>query len=234
MRLEIITLNTMTDNKEKQTEKKFEEVEIALTRTEQFVEKNQRSIVVVAIAIIVIAAIIWIVNSLYLTPRKYDAQKEMFCAQYYFEADSFSLALNGDGMNAGFLQIIEDYGSTPAGRLAQYYAGICYINLGQYDSALLHLRAFSSDDETLTAFSYGLVGDAESELGNTKEAIAAYQKAINTKNKIAAPIFLLKLAALYELSEQGDKAKQSYEQIKKEYPLSPQAGLADKFISAIK
>ena len=50
-------------------------------------------------------------------------------AEIYFEKDSFNLALNGDLNSAGFIDIADDYSSTKTGKLANYYAGICYLNL---------------------------------------------------------------------------------------------------------
>jgi len=51
----------------------------------------------------------------------------MFFAEQYFEKDSLKLAMNGDGTNPGFIQIIDEYGSTKSGNLARYYLGICYL-----------------------------------------------------------------------------------------------------------
>ncbi len=225
----------MAENKaDQEAEKYLKSGEVALTKTEQFFENNQKSIALVALAIIALVAIVWIVNSLYVQPRKVDAQKEIFNAQYYFEADSFRLALNGDGQNLGFLDIIDQYGSTPAGNLASYYAGVCYLRLGEFEQAKNYLKSFSSDDETLNAFAQGLVGDAESELGNNAAAISAYQKAGNSGNKVAAPIFLMKLGAAYEAEGNAAKAKEVYQQVKDDYPTSAQAVLAGKYLNAVK
>ncbi len=225
----------MAENKaEQEAEKYLKSGEQALTRTEQFLENNQKSIAIGAVAIIALLAIVWIVNSLYVQPRKGEAQKEIFNAQYYFETDSFRLALEGDGQSLGFLDIIDQYGSTPAGNLAGYYAGVCYLHLGDFEQAKNYLKSFSSDDEILNVFAKGLVGDAEAELGNNAAAIAAYQKAANSGNKIASPIFLIKLGALYEAEGNETKAKEAYQQVKDDYPTSAQAVLADKYLGASK
>ena len=49
-------------------------------------------------------------------------------AQYRFEDQNadYALALEGDANGAGFLEVIEKYGSTPSGNLAKHYAGVCY------------------------------------------------------------------------------------------------------------
>lgn len=225
----------MAANKEdQQAEKNLENVEVALTKTEQFFENNQKPIMFGALAVIAVVALIWIVNSLYVQPRKADAQKEIYNAQYYFEADSFNLALNGDGQNLGFLDVIDQYGSTPAGNLASYYAGVCYLRLGEFEKAKSYLKSFSSDDETLNTFAAGLVGDVESELGNMQAAISAYKKAGNAGNKIASPIFLMKLGAAYEAAGQAADAKAAYQQVKDDYATSVQASLAEKSLNAVK
>ena len=225
----------MAENKaDQEAEKYLKSGEQALTRTEQFLENNQKSIAICALAIIAVLAIVWIVNSLYVQPRKAEAQKEIFNAQYYFEADSFRLALEGDGQSLGFLDIIDQYGSTPAGNLASYYAGVCYLRMGDFEQAKSYFKSFSSDDEILNTFAKGLLGDAEAELGNNAAAISAYQKAADSGNKVVSPIFLMKLGALYEVEGNVAKAKEVYQQVKDDYPTSAQATLASKYLGSVK
>ncbi len=224
----------MAKNNENQTEKGFENVEVALTKTEQLIEKHQKTITLATVALLVVIAIIWLVNTQFIAPQKAQAQAEIFNAQYYFEADSFALALNGDGMTPGFLDIIDEYGSTPAGKLAQYYAGVCYLNLGDFEAAKDMLGSYSSDDEVLSTMAKGLIGDAESELGNYDAAIAAYKKAIKGDNVVTAPIFLMKLGALYSTQGQKAEASQCFRDIKEKYPTSSQADLAEKYMLATK
>ena len=72
-------------------------------------------------------------------PRAEKAAAMMFVAEQQFAGDSFALALNGDGNFAGFLEVIDRYGSTDEGNLARHYAGICYLRLGEYQQALDYL-----------------------------------------------------------------------------------------------
>lgn len=224
----------MADKNEKQTEKGFENVEVALTRTEQFIEKYQKTIVTGALIILAVIALGWIVSTQFLAPKKAEAQAKMFDAQYYFEADSFALALNGDGLAMGFLDIIDEYGSTPAGKLAQYYAGVCQLNLGEFENAKASFKAFSSNDEILSTMAAGLVGDAEVELGNKEAAAAAYRKAANGKCEVTAPIFLMKLGALYATMGKPAEARAAFAEVKDLYPTCPQATEAEKEMLSIK
>lgn len=223
----------MSDNQEKQTEKGFENVEVALTRTEQFIEKNQKAIIIGAAAIIAVIALVWLVNAQFVAPRKAEAQKELFNAQYYFEQDSFRIALEGDGMCMGLVSIIDEYSSTPAGNLAQYYAGLSHLNLGEFEQAKSYFKAFKSDDEFLSAMAIGLAGDADVELGNVQEAISAYNKAVATKHKAVAPIYLMKLGALLETNGKHEEAKQCFQTIIDDYPSSIQNQVAEKYLMSV-
>src|ERR1035437_6190261 len=90
-------------------EEKLEGIESALTRTEQYIEENQKSLMIIAGAIIAVVAIYFAFNRFYLKPKEEKAQTQMFVAEQYFEKDSFRLALNGDGNYPGFLGIIDEY-----------------------------------------------------------------------------------------------------------------------------
>lgn len=54
------------------------------------------------------------------------AHNLLFQAVYYFEAGDLDNALQGDGLNLGFLEIIDQYRFTSAAGLAKCYAGIIY------------------------------------------------------------------------------------------------------------
>ena len=132
---------------------------------------------------------------------------EMFQAVYYFEQDSLDLALRGDGNRFGFLDIIDEYGATKAGNLANYYAGSVYMLKGNYSSAVPFLKDFSSDDILLQARAYSLLGDAYMESDDFVTAVNYYNKAAGYKaNKEFTPMYLLKAALAYKLNGQNDKA----------------------------
>ncbi len=224
-----------TEAKEAQAvEQRLENIESALNNSEQFFEKNQKVIAYVALAIIVIAALVWLFKSQYLEPREQEAQKEIFNAQYYFEADSFRLALDGDGINNGFLYILDEYSSTPAGKLANYYAGVCYLQLGEFENAKKYLNDFESDDEILNSMAICLIGDAEVELGNNDAALSLFKKAADKGNQITAPNALYKLGILNEKLGNTEDAKAAYKQIKEKYPASSFASSADKYLESVK
>jgi len=225
----------MTKDKKNPVVDNLSEVESTLTKTEQFLESNQKLITIVIGAIVVVAVGYLGLNKFYLEPRQKDAQDQMFIAQNYFEKDSFNLALNGDGTNSGFLDIIDDFGSTKAGNLANYYAGISYLHMGQYDKAISHLKKFDTDDVMLGPISVGAQGDAALEQGNTEKALSLYTEAYKMNdNQLTTPIYMLKAGELLESSNKTDEAMKLYETIKTKYAESNEGRSIDKYIARAK
>lgn len=211
------------------------EVESALTRSEQFLEANQKLIGIIIGTIVVVTVGYLGMNKFYLEPRSTEAQEQMFMAQNYFEKDSFNLALNGDGNNPGFLDIIDDFGSTDAGNLAKYYAGVSYLQLGQFDNALEYLKKFSTDDLLLGPVSVGAQGDAQLELGKTDKAISLYTEAYKMNdNDLTTPLYMLKAGELLESSNKAADALKLYETIKQKFPESNEGRNIDKYIARAK
>jgi len=158
------------------------------------------------------------------------AQKEMFQAVRYFEADSLNLALNGDGNNLGFVDVISDYGITDAANLANYYAGVCYLKQGKFETAILYLEDFSSNDLLVQPRAYCLLGDANMELQKYDEAAKYYGKASGYKpNKFFTPAYLMKEALAYEKLNQNDKAIEAYDKIINEFFESAEYQSARKY-----
>jgi tetratricopeptide (TPR) repeat protein len=217
------------------TEDKIHAVEDALTRTEQFIEKNQKIITYVVGGIAALVLLIFAYNRFYMVPREKDAQDQIFMAQKFYEQDSLKLALNGKGSYPGFLSIIDDYGNTKAGNLARYYAGMCYLKTGKFQDAIDYLKKFSSSDEFVGPMAIGAIGDAHLELGQKEEAVTYYLKAADKKkNDLITPFFLQRAAFTYEELGKYDKAIDVYERIKKEHSKSIEARDIDKYIERAK
>jgi tetratricopeptide (TPR) repeat protein len=172
---------------------------------------------------------------LYVAPREAEAKEQMFMAERYFGRDSLALALNGDGMYPGFLQIIDDYGITKSANLAHYYTGIIYLRQGNFDEAIYHLDKFKSKDQVVSAMATGAIGDAYMEKNDISEAVGYYVKAAEMRdNEFSAPVFYLKAGMAYELQEKFRDALKMYEKIKYDYPTSNEAREIDKYIFKMK
>ena len=179
---------------QKKKEDGFEQLEDALTNGEQFIEKNQKMIVNIVIALIIIIGAYFGYNKFISEPKATEAANQIFGAQNYFERDSFNLALNGDGNTLGFIEIIDKYGSTPSGNLANYYAGLSYLYTGDYQNAIKYLNKFSSEDLLMANMAIANIGDAYMQLGEYKKAAEYYKKAAASKvNDFSTPMFLMKI-----------------------------------------
>jgi len=211
-----------------------EEIEVALGRTEQFIEKNRNMLIIVLAAVVGIVGIYMIYTRLYLKSQEEKALSQMYVAEQYFEKDSFKLALNGDGNYPGFAEIANKYGITRAGNVAHYYAGISFLHLGQYDNAIAQLKEFDSNDKILIAVAKGAMGDAYMQKGDKKEALSFYLKAADIRdNFFTAPIYLKKAGLVYEETNENEKALDVYSKIKKNYPESSEARDIDKYIARV-
>jgi len=225
----------MTKEKDTTVGKNIHAVEEALTKTEHFIEKNQKIILYVVGALVVIIGGYMALKKFYLGPKEKEAQSQMFWAERYFERDSLNLALKGDGNNLGFLDIIDEYGITKSANLAHYYAGMCYLKKGQYEDAIDQLKKFDGDDQIVSSMAKGAIGDAYMELGDNDKAIEYYKKAAdNNSNLFTAPLFLMKAGWTYEIMGNYEEALKLYERIRKEYYKSYESREIEKYIARAK
>jgi tetratricopeptide (TPR) repeat protein len=215
----------------KQADKNLEGIEQALTRSEQFIEDNQKILTYILGGLLVILLIVVGGKRYYLNPRNEEAASEMFYAERFFENDSFNLALNGYGTYPGFLSIMEDYGLTKTAKVARYYAGICYHQLGQQEEAVRYLEKFRTDDLLVGAAKYSTMGDAYVELGEMDKAATAYKSGIEKyENNFSSPVMLKKLGILYEEMGKLDNALEAYRTIESRYPESQEGREIKKYI----
>lgn len=221
-----------TENKNKQHEDNFEQIEEALTRTEQFIEKYRKQLTTAVVVIIALVGVYLGYNKFYKSPMEKEAVQQAAGAQLYFSRDSFNLALNGDGNALGFVDIAEDYSATEIGNTAKAYAGICCLRLGKYDEAINYLEGFTSDDFLVSQLAVCNLGDAYMEKGDYKKAAEYYEKAASEKtNNFTTPVYLLKAGNAHEMSKDFDKAVKAYKRIETEFSNSFEARDIEKYIT---
>lgn len=214
-----------------------QEIGAAIDKTQDFFDKNGKVITYVLIAIVAVVAAIFGYQKFVSEPRAEKAAAAMYMAQFRFEGENadYELALNGDEEGAGFLDVIEQYGSTPAGNLAAQYAGICYMKLGDWDNAEKYLAMYKATkgvpNALVNAENLGLQGDVQVQKGDYKKAAALFVKAAElSDNSFTAPLYLKKAAQAYEAA--GDKAAAvaAYKRIANEYASSLEARDAEKYL----
>lgn len=216
----------------------FNTLDEGASKTEEWVAANQKYILgaVGMIAVVILGYLGF--QKFIQEPKEEEAANEMFTAQQYFDnavngnstiSDSlYTLALNGGEGKYGFLEIIENYGSTDAANLSNYYAGFSYLNMKKYQEAIDYLDNFKSDDDILGPLALGGIGDAFSQLDQTEEALGYYEKAAKAKiNDFTTPKFLLKAAITAISLNKPEVAIPYLERIKEEFPKSVEVNQAD-------
>ncbi|HMR42437.1 MAG TPA: tetratricopeptide repeat protein [Saprospiraceae bacterium] len=202
-------------------------------QAESFFETNQKYILGGIAAIAIVIGGWFAYKYLYIQPKEKEAIEQISKAQEQFEKDSFKLALTDPGSGfPGFLDIIEKYSGTKAANSANFYAGVCYLHLGQFDAAIQYLKEFDAGDEVLPISKNGALGDAYAEKGDLDQAMSYYKKAVDAgDNEVLTAYYLKKVGMLNEKQGNFAAAKKAYETIKEKYPNSPDGLGIDKFIA---
>jgi len=209
-----------------------EKVEERVSAVDKFFKENGKLIWGCVIALILIGAISLAYQHFYLQPKKAEAAAQMFPAENNFGAGEYDLALNGDGNVLGFAQIIDDYGKK-AGQAVFFYAGVCELQLGNYESALNYLKKYNGKDAILAARALGCQGDALVGLEKYNEALACFDKAAAKADNMFAATYLLKAGVVCEELGNAQKALSYYKKIKDQYPQSMEGYDIDKYITRI-
>ncbi len=213
----------------------LDSVEQALGKTEQYIEDNKKLLSIIMLVIVAVVGGFIGYKKLIQQPNEKKAQRAMYIAEEYFALDSFRLALDGDLQSSGMLNIIENYKGTKSARLANFYAGVSYLHLGEFENAIKYLKKYNGKDALTGAIALGCIGDAYVELGNLEEGVKYYLKASSKEeNDLSTPKYLKKAGMVYEELGEFKKALEVYEKIDDEYSDSPYALDIKKYISGVK
>ncbi|MDZ4709494.1 MAG: tetratricopeptide repeat protein [Saprospiraceae bacterium] len=202
-------------------------------KTKSFFAHNLQYVNIIGGGILLVIAGILAYIFLYQKPRQERAVEQMMLAQQQFERDSFRLALtNPGGGYSGFLDIIDSYRGTKTSNLAKYYAGVCYLNLGQFDAAIDYLKDYKASETVTTITKLGMLGDAYSEKKDFSNAISYYKKSIAAgNNELLTPYYIKKLGLLYLYQKDNANALGQFVELRKQYPLAPESGDVEKYIA---
>lgn len=227
------------DNKTTQTIDPEVQIEQAISKSEKFIEKNGKNLLIALCVLVLAIGAYFGYEHLIKMPKENRASEAIFGAQNLFSAGEYEKALTGDGMTAGFLEVAKDFSSTPAGNIANHYAGVCQMKLGEYDAAIVSLGKYKKVNNStagiINAQNKGLIGDAYAQNNNLAKALTYYKEAVDVSdNDITAPYYLVKLGGVYYAN--GDKAKalECYETVKNKYFNSIESRNIDKLIGQIK
>jgi len=203
-----------------------------LGKSGKFVLENQKSLLFIIAAVIVMAAGYFIYLKVYLAPREVTAANQMHVAQDFWEKKDWDKAINGDAGYPGFAKILSEYSNTKAANLAYFYLGVAYLNKGEYSKAVDNLTSYHGDDSMVAAEALGSTGDAYVELKDYDKAETYFKKAADkAKNKFLSPMYLKKLGLVYEAEKDYKSADETYKKIKTDYFASTEAQNIDAYIA---
>ncbi|WP_159637025.1 tetratricopeptide repeat protein [Sphingobacterium composti Ten et al. 2007 non Yoo et al. 2007] len=195
-----------------------------------FFQDNQKSLLFILGAVVVLILLYIGYQKLYLAPRAETAADAMYQAEEYVLIDSLQKkAIEGDGSFTGLKEIADEYSNTPSANIANAYLGGLYLREGNFQEAINYLKKYSdTGSEILDPLVVGLIGDAYSDSHDYKNAADYYQKAVGkSKNSYTTPLFLKKLGLVYEQLNEYKKAEEAYQRIKTDFPQSAEASTID-------
>ena len=194
------------------------------------IDKN-RNLLIGGLVVVILVVVFFLFRGWQSTQHERTAAPLMAAPQQYFEADSFSRALYGDGLNPGFLEIIDNYGRAKSAGLARYYAGVCFLQLGDVPNAISFLKESSTGSSSLTARKYQLLGHAYAEANDMAEASRYYEKAAETADdQLFTPFYLMEAGDFFVAQGDYARALTFYQRIRDEYPKSQEAQDIDRYI----
>jgi tetratricopeptide (TPR) repeat protein len=209
--------------------------EMVIARAKDFWTRNQKLIMILSAVVIISVAGYYGYNNYIQKPKEEKAVDAIFKAEEYYRLDSLQKALNGDGLNLGFVKVIDKYSGTKMGNLARFYAGDCYLRTGDFNNAVKYLKDFSTSSKLVQARAYKLLGDAYAELGKNEEAISNYKKAARhfTDDNANAAEYLFFAAALAEKTGKTNEAIELYKELKDKFPGTQQSNDAEKYLAKL-
>ncbi len=218
----------------------FNTLDDTASKSEQWVEKNQKVIFIGLIAITAIVLGYLAYNKYVIEPKEIEAADELAYPKNYFDqaqntsvsVDSlYNLSLNGADGKYGLIDIVDNYGNTKAGNIAKYMSGIAYLKTSDYENAIKYLSDFSSDDEMLGALALGNIGDAFAEINQLEDAMKYYADAANFRNNdFTSPLYLFKAGNIAMELKKYNKAEEYFTKIKNNYTKSDEARNIDIFV----
>ena len=200
-----------------------------------FYEKHKRniSIATIAVAVVIGGTLIYLKNR---ADDDQNAAAQLGQVFQYYDGGQFQAAIDGvpERSIPGLTSIVENFGGSPSGNIARLYLADAYYQLARYGEALDQFEEMSAGSDLLEVSRLAGVGGCCEALGRNKEAAAAYEKAATVDPKhVAAPDNLSQAARNYGLAGDKEKAVELYMRLKKNYPTSPYAREAERFIASL-
>ena len=227
--------NKKNEQEGKETVEFFRDLDKEALNIEGFLEKNAK-VLSIGFGILIVAVLGWFgYQQFILGPKNEEATKSYLSAQKNLAEGKDDLALGGKSVaNPGFLGTYEQYGSTKAGKLAAYNAGLIEFKKGNFQKAYDLLDGFSSGNKVLVALKYGAMADCLSNLNKSDDALAMADKASSASDDAYTSYYFTKKAGMLALAlKKNADAKKYFAAIDEKYQ-DYDNGQSDAFIEMTK
>jgi tetratricopeptide (TPR) repeat protein len=230
---------------EKQVTAEVVEKNEAVERAKDFWAKFSKPIIYIGTAVIVLVGGWYGYSKFVKQPNEIKAAEMLFPVEHLFDKmaqqgtfskDSINWVLNGgNGISTGVLKLISNYSGTSAGNRAHYIAGACYLQSGDFNNAIKHLKDFSTSATQIQSRAYSMLGDASAELKKNDDAFDYYKKAaaVNTKDEFITAEALYRAAGFAETTGKTNDAIEMYKKIRDEYPNTSRGKDVDKYLARL-
>jgi tetratricopeptide (TPR) repeat protein len=195
-------------------------------QSSSFFEDNRNLVIGVGVAILVLA----IAAVLFFNWRKAKAaegQQYLGAILTEYEVGNYQAALDGTDEAPGLLDLADDYGSTPTGDQARFFAADAYLQLGQTAEALEMFEAYDGDGILGASALAGQASIRES-MGEHSEAAALYERAAGAyASDATAPGYLLDAARAYGAAGETEQAIAALQTLLDDYGDAPEIIMAE-------
>ena len=195
-----------------------------IAQSEAFISKYKKQLIIGIVAVVVIVGGTFAYIYGYAKPREEKAQELLGnVMQKFVMKQDFENALKGDAQTPGLTKIAETYGSTDAGNVANYEAGICYFQMGKIKEAIASLEKFSTKgDNTISAQAVAALANCYAADKQLDKAVETFKKAAKATDVPAlCAEYLFQAGVLLESQKKNNEALEIYQQIKADYPTAP-------------
>ena len=160
------------------------DVNETLAKSEAIIVKYKKQIITAVVAIVVVVGGTFAYIYGYSKPREDKAQELLGIAmQKYIMTQDYEKALKGEGKTLGLEAIASKYGSTDAGNVAKYEAGLCLYQLGKTKEAIKYLEDFSTQgDATISAQALFALANCYASDKQLDKAVDTFKKAAKETN----------------------------------------------------
>jgi len=194
-----------------------------------FLRDNVRTLGIIGILLLVVVGGLFYYN--YSRGKNNgDALVALARIRPYYDRGEFMVAISGDSSKTvngekirGLRVVVDEFKSSPAGKIAALFLGNSYLGLGQAAKAAEPFEiAAGADDPLVTSAAHaGLAAVAES-AGKFDDAAQQYAKAASEDRlELNTPQYLIGAARNYERAGKQDEAKENYRKVATQYPQSP-------------